>query len=290
MLTSYSILPDGLDEIPFRSTFFSAGEPHIELLATPRSRSVVIDARLSETWELPRLLCLTSALRHSGAKRIDLFCPYFPGGRQDRVEPGSGNAFTAKVYAGVINAQGYERVVVVDPHSEVTAALLDRVEVMHPTTWLPRMLAAHGVTDLIVPDAGAGKRVDRMHAQCALPRSPVQALKHRDPATGRLSGFSMPRLEPDRTYLVVDDICDGGGTFLGLSEQAGGSAGKRDFRLGLYVTHGIFSKGLSGLMDAYDFIWTTDSIPLRESHPRLTVLPLWSSVGRSVFLNQPENV
>jgi phosphoribosylpyrophosphate synthetase len=70
--------------------------------------------------------------------------------------------------------------------------------------------------------------------------------------------------------LIVDDICDGGGTFLGISDALGsrlrslGDVGG-DYILGLYVTHGIFSKGFCDLIEKFDHVYTTDSFNRKEA-------------------------
>jgi ribose-phosphate pyrophosphokinase len=56
---------------------------------------------------------------------------------------------------------------------------------------------------------------------------------------------------------MVDDICDGGGTFLGLAEEL---KSKNAGKLFLAVSHGIFSKGISKLSSMFENIFTTDSI------------------------------
>jgi ribose-phosphate pyrophosphokinase len=80
-----------------------------------------------------QLLLATDALRRAGFRKISAWLPYFPAARQDRIMM-PGEPLSVKVYAQIINAQGYERVMVFDPHSDVTPALLDRAEV---TTSLP---------------------------------------------------------------------------------------------------------------------------------------------------------
>ena len=57
--------------------------------------------------------------------------------------------------------------------------------------------------------------------------------------------------------LVVDDICDGGGTFLLLAEALR-KAGI-DNNLELYVSHGIFSKGTDIIYKSFYPIYTTNS-------------------------------
>jgi len=54
----------------------------------------------------------------------------------------------------------------------------------------------------------------------------------------------------------VDDICDGGGTFLGLATAL---KEKNAGKLSLIVSHGIFSKGFEELNKSFDTVFTTNS-------------------------------
>jgi ribose-phosphate pyrophosphokinase len=83
--------------------------------------------------------------------------------------------------------------------------------------------------------------------------------KKRDPLTGHLSGFEIKNYNPNpnadgQDLLIVDDICDGGGTFVGLAKELRKAGAKKVY---LYVTHGIFSKGLP--LEGIDRVFTTDS-------------------------------
>jgi len=58
--------------------------------------------------------------------------------------------------------------------------------------------------------------------------------------------------------IIVDDICDGGGTFIGLAEEL---RRRNAASLYLYVTHGIFSKDADvKLLDHFAKVYTTNSI------------------------------
>lgn len=63
--------------------------------------------------------------------------------------------------------------------------------------------------------------------------------------------------DPDKSIIIFDDICDGGGTFIAeakfLKERFPGR------KLELFVTHGIFSKGFEELFKYFDKIYTTNS-------------------------------
>ncbi len=83
--------------------------------------------------------------------------------------------------------------------------------------------------------------------------------KQRNVETGELEGFGFEYLPPNtKRALIVDDICDGGGTFLGL-----GSRIKELFpkvALDLYTTHGYYTQGMVKLKEMFMEIITTDSV------------------------------
>ena len=81
--------------------------------------------------------------------------------------------------------------------------------------------------------------------------------KVRDFATGKLSTFQCEDLPETGRLLVVDDICDGGGTFMGLAQ----ATGLPKERLDLWVSHGVFSRRAAQITSAYGCIFTTDSHP-----------------------------
>jgi ribose-phosphate pyrophosphokinase len=100
----------------------------------------------------------------------------------------------------------------------------------------------------------------------------LECSKHRDVKTGQLSGFKVQSDDMQgRDCLIVDDICDGGGTFLGLAEAL---KAKGAGRLYLAISHGIFSKGVEPLTTVFDHIFTTDSIRNWENTPQMTQFSL----------------
>lgn len=189
--------------------------------------------------------------------------PYLPGARQDRRR--TGEALSCKVYADLINRCRLEVVICLDPHSDVMPALIENCIVV-PAVEAVNMAPPLRISGVIAPDAGARKRAEAVAAYLHVPV--YQAFKHRDMATGKLSGFSceaLPVMEtllpaPGR-FLVVDDICDGGGTFIGLAK----ALGLPRERLALWVTHGVFSGKANALEEHYGEILTTDSHPGAEA-------------------------
>ena len=123
-----------------------------------------------------------------------------------------------------------------------------------------------GALTVLYPDAGAQSRYKSETFLSKLNYTTTHATKVRNTATGQLLSFDVSEVPVDRPLLIVDDICDGGGTFIGIARALRGRG--MTLPLSLYVTHGIFSKGLSSLRSEFTQIYTTNSylrIPSVES-------------------------
>ncbi len=241
----------------FEHSVFPGGEPHFRLFDTlERDGPVLVAHRIRSFNDMGLLLVAIDALRRAGAGAISVFLPYFPAARQDRVMV-PGEALTVNVYADLLNALDLREVIVFDPHSDVTAAVLDRCRAVSNHLFIERVVSTLGERPLLVsPDAGALKKVHGL-SKALGGIEVVECGKSRDVRTGALSGFRVHHGDLEgRTCLVVDDICDGGGTFVGLAgvlkERGAGD-------LHLAVSHGIFSKGTEAIAAAFRSIHTTDS-------------------------------
>ncbi|MGY5766427.1 phosphoribosyltransferase family protein [Brachybacterium sp. DNPG3] len=250
------IVPDGA-----ATGTFPAGEQHIVPAAAPVGLrpeddplAIVVQGASAE--DLVSAAMAVDAAHRAG-RPAALVLPYLPGARADRGIP-----VGAAVYARMIDAAGADRVLAIDPHSPVMPSLVAHLEI-HPLPRLVRRTLAHRIADgrrspyvgVIAPDAGAVARAGAVAAALELPL--LRAEKHRDFATGRLSGFRCEPLPEEGRLLVVDDICDGGGTFVGLAE----ATGLGPDRLDLWVTHGVFSGRAGRLRERFGAVHTTDSHP-----------------------------
>jgi ribose-phosphate pyrophosphokinase len=218
------------------------------------------------TWHFHAGMMFAQSYKEITDKPIKLVIPNFPGARQDRRNMDGDILFSAKYYADIVNSVGFSEVFVLDPHSDVTPALLDRVTPIH----VGHIAQYDGLRDgvlfkekydaIVAPDAGAAKRAYAMAAALGVPNV-IQAWKHRDTATGSITGFGVEDYLLEGNFesprlLVVDDMCDAGGTFLGLADVLEESYGAT---LDLYVTHGLFTRGTTPLKAFYDKIITTNS-------------------------------
>jgi ribose-phosphate pyrophosphokinase len=84
----------------------------------------------------------------------------------------------------------------------------------------------------------------------------------------------MPPLPKEGRYIIVDDICDGGGTFNLLAAAFKKDPLAEKSQLEMFVSHGIFSKGIEAIDYTIEHITTTDSWCQLPSSNRLTVIPL----------------
>jgi len=241
-----------LDEL-FERFSYPAGESHIRLRqGVDLSGLVTIEADARGFEDLAQIVTADRILRRAGIS-VRWFVPYFPFARHDRRND-AGDGFELQLALELVNEID---VVVADPHSEVTAQLTHYSQVDSVAAW-----RRAGVFDsnpiVVIPDAGAAKKAyDWLDGADV-----VQAQKHRDPQTGKLSGFSIPVADlKGRPCIIVDDICDAGGTFLGLAEQLQkANAGA----LSLAVTHGLFTKGTQTLLERFDSL---HSFHLRDKEP-----------------------
>ncbi len=189
---------------------------------------------------------------------LDLHITYLMGARMDRAIDAT-QPFTLQVVADILRSR-WDAITLLDPHSPVSAELLDAAWALSPLRYVARAVEDLASPNLIIvaPDEGARERTADMAEMLHLPV--LQCLKKRDMQTGALSGFEIEDPSLATHYvkgaelLIVDDLCDGGGTFSGLAQvlREAGAA-----KVHLYATHGIFSKGYS--LSGIDRIFTTNS-------------------------------
>ncbi|QHZ59990.1 hypothetical protein PJKIFABJ_00035 [Pseudomonas phage PE09] len=235
-------------------------------------------AKIQNSDQLMAMFLATDALRRVyPLAQIDLLIPYFPYARQDRV-CNAGEALSVKVIATLINAQNYATVTVLDPHSAVVVGCLDRVFVTDQFDAFGRIKQDWNNWILVAPDMGAAKKTEDFAKRVGA-ANVLQCNKKRNLADGKILGMEL--LNPEILtvgckLLVLDDICDGGRTFIEVSNaiELASPASEHnylDYTIELAVTHGIFSKGVGVLTDHFDRVYTTDSLPQTE-HPKLTVM------------------
>lgn len=197
---------------------------------------------------------LVDAIERQGGGIDNLILPYIPGARQDRSNVNGDVLFTLASVANMINSRWFDNVVVLDPHSEISNRFIIGL-VEYPIENVARSLGTY--SGVIAADSGGKSRAERVAKTLGVPV--YYGGKTRDVTNGRLTGFTMEPI-PVGHYLVADDICDGGGTFIGLADKIKEQGSTAD----LYVSHGIFSKGVHALKKSFNQIITTDSLEVSD--------------------------
>ena len=244
-------------EIDLRSGRFLDGTYSLRLDRTPAEAAI--------TWlyagehELPALYYIARHLNDQGCKPLILKMPYIPNARLDRVRFYE-EVFTLKYFADIINSLGFDRVDVLDPHSNVACALINRVNAMYPVGLIRTAITdikSRGFDNplLYYPDEGAVKRYStRITAPYAF------GIKKRDWVTGGITALEIHGESPSgRNILMVDDICSRGDTLLRSAMALSGAGASNIY---VFVTHCENAILDSQLLrcESVQHIYTTNSI------------------------------
>lgn len=237
--------------------FFPGGEPHARI---PENFGDALLFLKPRTWnDVGIAACVLNALYyqgHSKNRKVWLFCPYLPGARQDRTDYRT--PVTREMILRILG-QNVNRLYTFDLHSTPRFAGMHIEKNFMLSDLAKDHEPAPSDAYVIAPDHGAIGRAQDLANAAQIRNLVIVCDKVRDFATGKFLGFNLPPLPGVGSYLVVDDICDGGGTFNLLAEEFLKDQYGAGSDLGLIVSHGIFSKGLNAIHPKYEEIFTTDS-------------------------------
>jgi ribose-phosphate pyrophosphokinase len=256
-------------DIKYKISKFPDGQQTVDLVDIFNiTDDIRIETRLNSFSDLEILICATKALRNITRKPISLYVPYFLGSRSDRKFVEGGVNYLKQVICPIINSLGFDSVEVLDPHSDVLEACLSGF-IKHSNLYLVRQAltkidnkdGAQYRVCLVSPDAGAYKKIFDV-AQKFNISNVATATKVRDLKTGQILHTEIPNLPVSTTdeelkYIIVDDICDGGRTFIELAKAI--QHQRPNAKIYLVVTHGIFSAGFDELSKWFEDIYTTNS-------------------------------
>ena len=234
---------------------FGAGELNIKL--EPIEGNVDITWNYEHDGELFTIACI----RHYYVdKRCFLTMPYLPHARMDRVKNPE-DVFTLQTFASFINSLVFEKVRVLDAHSNVGIALIHRCENMSPKEHIQRVIDKLGYNKyclcLFFPDEGAQKRYGEMFPEYRQ----AFGIKKRNWETKKIEGYMIVGQEhiTNSHVLIIDDICSYGNTFIKAAEAVNevGAEG-----VSLYITHceECINKGNVFTSNLFDNVFTTDSL------------------------------
>jgi ribose-phosphate pyrophosphokinase len=232
------------------------------------------------------LICL-DALTRASAQRITAVIPYYGYARQDRKTDGR-TPISAKLVANLIASAGAHRVLTMDLHAGQIQGFFDV-----PTD---NLIAAPVIEEdirarfngerlmIVSPDVGGVVRARNLANRLGVDLAIVDK---RRPRAGEAEVMNIIGDVSARRCIMVDDICDSGGTLCNAAAalKESGATG-----VSAYVTHGVFSRNAVERIAAseLDEIVACDTIPQDTSQTDsgalrvLTVAPLLGEAIRRI--------
>ena len=247
---------------------FSGGEWHIKVnkFHHYKDYKVVITNRLKDGNDLLKVFIAKDALERMGVKRFELIMPYIPYARQDR-QCAERESFSLKVFANLLNTAKFDKVTVYDAHSDVAPAIIENCVNISNTRFVRQIIPELKLDKflyLVSPDSGANKKMNILYSKMIThfginyPIGLIKCDKRRNTQDGTIDGFEVFCDDiKGANCLIVDDIIDGGATFIGIAKEL---KKKNAGNIYLFCTHGIFSKGFEDLAKHFELIFTTNSI------------------------------
>ena len=243
----------------YESFKFPSGELNVKINDVTRSKiNIIFEFENSE--EIILLMLLTDAIKryhnYANLGLGKLILDYVPFGRQDRIMQ-HGESFSLKVFCDLINTMGFTRVLIKDAHSSATTALLNNCIEQKQNHIFGKYLSEKQNFYLISPDGGSLKKIYEISrgVKCL---DVIECSKIRNIKTGEISGVKVNHSDFENCEcIIVDDICDGGRTFIEIAKVLK----KRNCgRITLCVTHGLFTKGLNVFDKLIDCIVTKKGV------------------------------
>ena len=145
--------------------YFPCGEMQVTVESITTTM-VTVHFTFTKNDDIFELLLFCDAAKREGYRLDRLTMRYVPFSRQDRCN-NPGEAFSLKVFCDLINGLNFNTVLIQDPHSDVTPALLNNCVVQNQWELLAPLIRGFVKTPfyLVAPDAGALKKTHKL-AQC----------------------------------------------------------------------------------------------------------------------------
>jgi len=238
---------------------FSGGEFQVKLPHKLDPERAILTWKPINASDITFLSLVINALKNMGICDIDLDILYLPYARQDRVcSPGQANSL--EVICRLLDSMELTTIRIWDVHNmpktmnlftETHVCFISAKDIFARFKILDEF--DNNETILCAPDNGACWRVSDIAEHFDF-YTPIMMSKGRHPETGFIEGMKwnpQNRSVEGWSVLIIDDICDGGATFNAAAQiirEQGAT------NLYLYITHGIFSKGLDLLQENFKHI------------------------------------
>ena len=238
-------------DIKYEIFHFPDGEVHIKLDVIDRKNEVNVICRITNAEELFILMQVGDILNRQSVKWF-LTIYYLMSMRMDRVITFN-ESFSLKVVTDMINSLHPCLIKVIHPHSERTIELLN---CFVECSLHPNYKDFEGDVQLCYPDKGAMERYSESY------RSNYPVLigeKIRNLNTGKIESIVIKNPEDYKhlPVMVIDDLCDAGGTFLGINKAIKEIDDKA--KVSISIIHMVNERGIDNLSRTFDYVYFTNS-------------------------------
>ncbi len=271
---------------------YSNGEWMLRVLRTPK-KAIVLGRTEAPGDNLVQTLTVIDTLKRNGAKDITLVLPYFGYSRQDHVTR-KGDHLPADLLTTLFKHCGATRIVTVDLHNSLTQKNspipLISIDIFPEyATAFKKTGERSDVLTIVSPDHGSKHRADAFRD--LFDRSvPICWLeKQRNQKTGTVHSKKLFGEKQGTTALIVDDICDTGGTV----KECVRHLKKNGFTtFYLCITHPVFSGTAIQTLCALKFkkIFVSNTIPLSSDVQKklplsiIDVTPILLTICKKVMI------
>lgn len=212
---------------------------------------------------LLELLIMQDAFLRASAERVTAVIPYFGYARSDKKDRPR-VPIAAKLVSNLITKAGAHRILTIDLHASQIQGFFDiPVDHLYAAPIIVDYFKSNAIDDLIVvaPDTGGAerarayaKRLDAGLALCDKRRERANVADVMN-VVGDVEG---------KNCLIVDDMCDTGGTICKVAEALHKAGAKDIFAC---FTHAVLSgKAIENITDSYlKKVIVTNTIPLRDN-------------------------
>ena len=270
---------------------FSDGEIGVEFMESIRGKFVfLIQSTFAPTDNMMELLLMIDAAKRASAYKVIAVIPYYGFARQDRKDKPR-VAIGSKLVANMLTAAGADRVITMDLHAAQIQGYFD-IPVDHldsSAIFIPYIenLQLENLT-FAAPDVGSANRIREIAT--FFEADMVICDKHRKRANEIASMVVIGDVS-DRDIVLIDDICDTGGT---LAKSAGLMMEKGARSVRALCTHPVLSgKAYENIQNSVlSELVVTDTIPTKTICDKIKVIStdeLFAVTIRNAFENKSIN-
>jgi len=268
---------------------FSDGEIWVKYLENIRGLEVfIIQSTNPPVENIMELLIMIDAAKRASAKNITAVIPYFGYARQDRKDQPR-VSITSKLLANLITVSGADRVITMDLHAAQIQGFFDiPFDHLYASSVFQGNFD-HFMDDIVIvsPDVG-GIKIARAYAKlfnCAL-----VVIDKRRPRQNQAEVVNIIGDVNENNVLIVDDLIDTAGTFVGAVKALKENGAKKIFGA---VTHPLLSADAVEKIEnsEIDKLFVTDTINLKDkAHSEkikvISAADLFSEAIRRTFNNE----